>query len=150
MNVRNNGLHIQDIGEAKVAHMRWVKRASHLVSGYDIDKNFIPIEETACSFGKWFYSHGIFLLRDEKYEELMERIGEVHIQVHNYYREIYDIYFVMPQKRSLLHKIVTFSSKKVSTKDKEKAAEAYKLLEKTSTQLIELLEDLKTALKTYK
>lgn len=150
MNVRNNGLHIQDIAEAKVAHMRWVKRASHLVSGYDIDKNFVPIEETACSFGKWFYTHGIFLLRDEKYEDLMERIGELHIQVHDYYREIYDIYFVIPQKRSLLHKIVTFSSKKVSTKDKEKAIEAYKSLEKISTQLIELLEELKTALKTYK
>lgn len=150
MNVRNNGLHLQDIAEAKVAHMRWVKRASHLVSGYDIDKEFIPVEETNCNFGKWFYSHGIFLLRDEKYEELMERIGELHIQVHNYYREIYDIYFVMPQKRSLLHKIATLSSKKVSTKDKEKAAEVYKLLENTSTQLIVLLEELKRALKTYK
>lgn len=76
----------------------------------------------------------------------MTRFLEVHIQVHNYYREIYDIYFVMPEKRSLLHKIVTFSSKNVSTEDKEKAAEAYKLLEKTSAQLIELLEDLKTVL----
>ena len=150
MNIRNNGLHIQDINEAKVAHMRWVKRAKHLVSGYNIDINFVPVEETACNFGKWFYTHGIFLLRDERYEELMERIGELHIQVHNYYREIYNIYFVIPENRSLLKKIVTFSSKKVSTKDKEKAAEAFKSLEETSTQLIELLEELKSALKAYK
>ena len=149
MNIRNNGLHIQDINEAKVAHMRWVTRAKHLVSGYAKDKEYIPVEETECNFGKWFYTHGIFLLREEKYERLMERIGELHIEIHNYYREIYDIYFVMPSKRSLLNKMVTFNSKKVSAKDKEKALESYGLLEQTSTQLIELLEELKTALKTY-
>ena len=149
MYVRSNGLHIQDINEAKVAHMRWVTRAKRLVAGYNTDKDFIPVEETACNFGKWYYTHGIFLLRDEKYEKLMERIGELHIQVHNYYREIYDVYFVKPQNRSLLHKVATLSSKKISTKDKEKANESFGLLEQTSTELIALLGELKTALKTY-
>ena len=150
MYIRNNGLHIQDINEAKVEHVRWVKRANRLVSGHNTDINFIPVEETACNFGKWFYTHGIFLLRDEKYEALMERIGELHIQVHNYYRNIYNIYFVSPENRSFLKKIVTFSSKKVSTKDKEKAVGAFKSLEETSTQLLESLEELKSALKAYK
>jgi len=130
--------------------MRWVTKAKQLVSGYNVDKNFIPVEETACNFGKWYYTHGIFLLRDEKYEEVMERIGELHIQLHDYYREIYDIYFVKPQNRSLLHKMATLSSKKISTKDQEKAKESYALLEQTSTELIKLLDQLKTALKTYK
>jgi len=149
MYIRSNGLHIQDINEAKVAHIRWVQKASKLVSGYDVDKNFIPVEETACNFGKWYYTHGIFLLRDDKYEDLMEKIGQLHIELHDYYRIIYDIYFVMPQKRSLLHKVVSLSSKKISPKDEQRAAETYTLLEKTSTQLIALLEELKTALKSY-
>jgi len=57
------------------------------------------------------------------------------------YSNIYKIYFVMPEKRSLLHKIVTFNSKSISNKEKDEAKKYFNLLKKSSEDLIALLEN---------
>jgi len=134
---------LQELSKAKIAHMRWVKRADHLISGLPVDKEFIPLEATTCGFGKWFYGDmGNNLRTTERFKHLFEQIEFHHDNLHDNYSRIYNLYFVMPEKRSLLHKMVTFNSKKVSAKEKEEAKKYFEQLKKSSEDLIVLLERL--------
>ena len=132
---------LQELSKAKIAHMRWVKRADHLISDLPIDKEFIPLEATTCGFGRWLYGDvGNKLRITDRFQHLIEQIEFHHDNLHDTYSKIYNIYFVMPEKRSLLHKIVTFNSKKVSAKEKEEAKKYFKQLKKSSEDLIALLD----------
>jgi len=62
---------LQQIQDAKTAHIRWVKRADHLVSGLPVDKDFIPLESTTCAFGQWFYHDGVKLRLVPSIDNLM-------------------------------------------------------------------------------
>jgi len=136
---------IQELNSAKIAHMRWVKRADHLISGLPVDKEFIPLEPTTCGFGKWFYGEvGQKLRLEEEFKSIIEQIEFHHDNLHDVYGEIYKIFFIMPEQRSLLHKIMTFNSKKVSDKEKAKAKDYFHSLQKSSTELLALLEKLET------
>jgi len=139
---------IQELNNAKIAHMRWVKRADHLISGLPVDKEFIPLESTTCGFGKWLYGEvGQKLRLEEEFKSIIEQIEFHHDNLHDVYGEIYKIFFVMPEQRSLLHKIMTFNSKKVSDKEKAKAKDYFHSLQKSSTELIALLEKLEIRVK---
>jgi len=132
---------LQELSKAKVAHMRWVKRADHLISDLPVDKEFIPLEATTCGFGQWLYKGSGSELRSlEKFKYIIEQIEFHHDNLHELYSNIYKIYFVMPEKRSLLHKIVTFNSKTISAKEKGEAKKYFTLLKKSSEDLIELLD----------
>jgi len=140
---------IQELNSAKVAHMRWVKRADHLISGLPVDKEFIPLEPTTCGFGRWLYGEvGQKLRVEEEFKSMIEQIEFYHDSLHDVYGEIYKIFFVMPEKRSLWQKILTFNSKQVTKKEMEKAREYFLSLQKTSTELVTLLERLETVVKT--
>jgi hypothetical protein len=139
---------LQELSSAKIAHMRWVKRADHLISGLPVDKEFIPLESTTCGFGKWLYGEvGQKLRLEEEFKSIIEQIEFHHDNLHDVYGEIYKIFFVMPEQRSLLHKIITFNSKKVSEKEKMRAKEYFHSLQKSSTDLIGLLEKLESMVK---
>lgn len=150
MSVFNNSTILQELTQAKIAHGRWVRRADHLVSGLPVDKEFIPLEATTCGFGKWFYTSGTQLRQHKDYASLMEQIEVYHDDLHTYYGEIYKLYFVMPEKRSILHKVMTFNSKKISKKEEELAKVYYQKLEYISGKLVELLTELESAIKKYK
>ena len=134
---------LQELSNAKIAHMRWVKRADHLISGLPVDKEFIPLEPTTCGFGKWLYGEvGNKLRLDETFKSTIEQIEFHHDNLHDVYGQIYKVFFVIPEQRSFLHKMLTFNSKKVSEKEKAKAREFFHSLQKSSTELIALLEKL--------
>jgi len=134
---------LQELSKAKIAHMRWVKRADHLISDLPVDKEFIPLEATSCGFGKWLYTGtGSELRSVDKFKYIIEQIEFHHDNLHDLYSNIYKIYFVMPEKRSLLHKIVTFNSKAITSKEKDEAKKYFNLLKKSSEDLIALLENL--------
>jgi len=140
---------LQELSNAKIAHMRWVKRADHLISGLPVDKEFIPLESTTCGFGKWLYGTvGQKLRLEDEFKSIIEQIEFHHDNLHDVYGEIYKVFFVMPEQRSLLHKIITFNSKKVSEKEKSKAKEYFHSLQKSSTELIALLEKLELLVKS--
>jgi hypothetical protein len=132
---------LQELSKAKIAHMRWVKRADHLISGLPVDKEFIPLEATTCGFGKWLYGDiGSKLRVNEKFKHLIEQIEFHHDNLHDVYSRIYTIYFVVPQKRSLLYKIVTFNRKEVSKKEQEEAKKYFESLKRSSEELLALLD----------
>jgi hypothetical protein len=139
---------VQELSNAKIAHMRWVKRADHLISGLPVDKEFIPLEPTTCGFGRWLYGEvGQKLRLSSEFQSLIEQIEFHHDTLHDVYGEIYKIFFVVPEKRSLWHKILTFNSKTVSKKEMERARGYFHSLQKTSTEMIKLLEKLEVLVK---
>ena len=132
---------LQEVSQAKIAHMRWVKRADHLISDLPVDKEFIPLEATNCGFGRWLYSETASQLRvTETFKYMLEQIEFHHDNLHDAYSKIYKIYFIMPEKRSLLHKLVTFNSKTVSDEEKVEAKKYFEILKKSSEDLIALLD----------
>lgn len=128
--------------------MRWVKRADHLISGLPVDQEFIPLEPTTCGFGRWLYGEiGQSLRVSDEFKSYIEQIEFHHDTLHDVYGEIYKIFFIMPEKRSLFHKILTLNSKTVSKKEMEQAKNYFHSLQKTSTELIRLIEKLEVAVK---
>lgn len=128
---------LQYIADAKKAHMRWVKRAEHLISGLPIDKDFIPLDNTKCGFGEWLYDTGEKLKLLVELENIMIELEDHHTAVHDAYMDIYKIYFVIPENRSILEKL--FKSNKIDDEDKEKAKTHFKYLKKSSNDLLETL-----------
>jgi hypothetical protein len=140
MTINDKSSLLQELSHAKIAHMRWVKRADHLISGLPVDKESIPIESTSCAFGKWLYNMSASVRINESFKYLIEQIEFHHDNLHDNYISIYKIYFVMPKNRSFLYKIMTFNSHEVSEEEKILAKNYYKMLKKSSDELLALLD----------
>lgn len=148
---------LQYIYDAKRAHKEWVRKADRLVNGLDgyqgkkvtlnVDKTFIPLNSSSCAFGKWFNTYAEHLAKFDSIGRFINRIEEHHNTLHETYAHIYSIFFIIPEKRSIIHKIVTFNSKKVSESEKEKARIHLEYLKKSSKELIEVLEVLEDKIK---
>ena len=138
---------LQQTSDAKIAHVRWVKRAEHLISGLPVEKEFIPLEPTSCVFGKWFYSQGSQLRRLDSLKEVMAQIEKYHDELHDTYGKIYKIYFLLPNNRSLWHKILTFNSKEVTKAEQKEAEDYYKHLKQTSDTLLFFVDELEKKVK---
>jgi hypothetical protein len=138
----NRSSTLQGIYDAKKAHLRWVKRAKHLVEGLPVDKEFIPLHPTSCIFGKWLYSKGDILKEISKTSNIMEELEKQHNEIHETYANIYKIFFLLPNNRSFIHKLFTFNSKQISKSEKEKAQIYFKQLRRNSEELIETLDQL--------
>ena len=136
---------LQETTQAKIAHKRWVKRADHLISGLPVDKEFIPLEATSCGFGKWLYGQGTELRTLEATRYIVDEIEHHHDELHDLYGEIYKIYFIIPENKSFLSKVLTFNSKKVTEKDKEKAKAYFRQLKQSSEELLALIDKLEVA-----
>lgn len=141
----NKAAILQEITKAKIAHKRWVKRADHLISGLPVDKEFIPLVATSCGFGRWLYGQGTTLRTIEATKYIIEEIEHHHDDVHDAYAQIYNIYFIIPENKSFLSKVFTFNSKKVSKKDIETAKKYFTQLERSSDELLALLDKLEKA-----
>jgi hypothetical protein len=149
---------LQHLYDAKYAHKDWVKKAERLVKGlngykgdsveWEVDKTFIPLDSTDCDFGKWFRSHSTHLSRLDKIGSFVNRIEEHHNQLHETYADIYAIFFVIPQNRSLLHKLLTFNSKKISAEEREKAKIHLTYLKRSSKELLEVIDVLESKIKS--
>jgi len=150
--VSNKGVMLQKIYDAKRAHKEWVNKANKLVNGLDgyqgkkvnldVDQTFIPLDSSSCAFGQWFDTYAMRLAKFESIGRFINRIEQHHNALHETYSKIYTIFFVMPEKRSILHKIFTMNSKKVSESEREKAKIHFEYLKKSSQELLEVLEIL--------
>jgi hypothetical protein len=155
--VSNKASMLQHIYDAKRAHKEWVRKADRLVHGLDgyqgkkvdlnVDKTFIPLDSASCAFGKWFETYAVPLSKFDSIGRFINRIEEHHNALHDTYSHIYAIFFVVPEKRSLLHKILTMNSKKVSELEREKAKIHLEYMKKSSKELIEVLEVLEDKIK---
>jgi len=140
---------LQHVFDAKKAHLRWVKRARHLVEGLPVDKEFVPLKATSCLFGKWLYSEGVVLNQISKTNKLMQKIELMHNELHDTYQNIYEIFFINPNEKSLIHKFFTLNASKVSNNEQEKAKIYFKYLQRASEELMSLLTELEKEIKTF-
>ena len=138
---------LQHICNAKKAHLHWVKRARHLVEGLPVNKDFIPLEATSCHFGKWFYSEGRHLQKLESTSKLIQNIEREHDRLHESYKNIYKIFFIVPEQKSLLQKIFLFNYHSVSNNEQEQAKIYFQYLKRTSEELIDTLTQLEEKIK---
>ena len=148
---------LQNVYDAKRAHKEWVRKADRLVNGLDgfqgkkvdlnVDKTFIPLDSSSCRFGQWFNMHAAHLSKFDSIGRFMDRIEEHHDALHSTYNHIYSIFFVQPEKRSIIHKILTMNSKKVTDLEREKAKIHFEYLKKSSNELLEVLEILEDKIK---
>ncbi len=78
---------LKELRKAKAAHIKWRSYAYAMVAGLDIDEEYVPLEHTDCSFGKWYYTLG-----KEHFGSLDTFAGiEVpHKILHKIYSKIYD------------------------------------------------------------
>ena len=155
--VSNKATMLQNIYNAKRAHQEWVRKADRLVNGLDgykgkkvkfnVDKTFIPLDSSSCKFGQWFDTYAVHLAKFDSVGEFINTIEQHHNTLHDTYAHIYSIFFIIPEKRSLLHKILTINSKKVSTSEKEKAKIHLDYLKLSSQELLNSLEILEDKIK---
>ncbi len=135
----------QNLIDAKEAHIKWVRRAKHLVENLPLSEDMIPVDSTECSFGCWFHKEASRLKVLRGFEELVEEIDALHTKLHDIYIRIYKIYFV-DTKRSWLLKAILGEKKEVPAHKQEEAQHHFLELEGVSSKLIKKIEQLERAL----
>lgn len=83
-----NDIILKELRKAKAAHIKWRSYAYAMVSGLDIDEEYLPLEHTDCAFGKWYHGAG-----KEHFGHLdtYAGISVPHKILHKIYSKIYDL-----------------------------------------------------------
>jgi len=122
----------EQIRKAKMGHKRWVSYAKAIHMGIPVDKNAVPMLETECGFGKWYYGEG------QAFSELAsyQAIEQPHAMLHNQYMRLF-------KARRKPRKTGLFVSKKSAIKEKNEA------LDKMMDQLLQISDLLMQGLKDF-
>lgn len=131
---------LEELRLARSAHIEWVERARMVIEGVEIAKEAVPVECTACRFGRWWYGHGqtLKVLRNNN-ADTMDKIEVSHRTIHELYLEIFKIYFVAPQKR--WYSVLTdWMPRKIAMRDKVLSRGYYRQIEAHSRELLEALQ----------
>lgn len=137
---------LKNIRNAKNAHLKWVKRAKHLVLGLPISNEMIPLNPTSCEFGSWLYRDGFKCKVLSRLANELNEIEKNHVRLHDVYLHIYQIYFV-DEQRSFLSKLVLGKKKIVSYREKKDAQLFYNQLEFISRVLNQNLDDFEKSVR---
>jgi len=127
---------LRNIRAARRAHVVWVQRAKSLVNGLPVTKEQIPLEVTACEFGRWFYCDGQILLSIFT-EDAVKQVEEKHKALHDIYMKIFKIYF-STVNQSFFARLLKYK-RVVSESEKFIAHEELINLEEVSSELISYL-----------
>ncbi len=121
---------------AKEAHIYWVNKAESLIRGIEIEESIIPVKETDCKLGCWFYSERQKLsnLRNNP-QENVDLVESLHKNLHSEYAKIYYIYYVK-DTRGFFSKLFK-KKKKISENDKKIAKEYFENLSDISIDLLD-------------
>ena len=120
----------EQIRKAKMGHKRWVSYAKAIHMGIPVDKNAVPMLETECGFGKWYYNEGQAFSGLSSYQA----IEQPHAMLHNQYMRLF-------KARRKPRKTGLFVSKKMAIKEKNEG------LDKMMDQLLQVSELLMQGLK---
>jgi len=149
---------LQRIENATRAHRTWIKHVDRLVNGIDgfrgekvtlqLDKKFIEQENSALEFEEWINTYSIHLARIPTIGRFIQRIEQHHNQLNETYADIYKIFFIKPQNRPLMYKILTLNNKKISSVEREQAKIYFKYLVHSSNELLEVMSILEEKIKS--
>ena len=129
---------LNNLREAKAAHIRWHALAKQLAMGLSNDDN-LPKMYTDCTFGKWFYRSGQFISNLPGFSE----IEPLHIELHDTYAKIYQMY-LSPVKKKLFSS--TNKAEKIKTDNLNLLVDD---LKKTSTALIDKIDKLEKSILSF-
>ncbi|OIO69242.1 MAG: hypothetical protein CO186_12860 [Zetaproteobacteria bacterium CG_4_9_14_3_um_filter_49_83] len=124
---------MEKLNNARLAHLRWVARAEGLLAGLSLDKNQVPVMQTDCEFGQWYFGPGRSLNKLASFRAL----EEPHELLHKTYMQIFNLLYG-EDDRSMLGKL--FGSSK-SHKGKQ-LEEGRKLLPSLKGQSEILLKNI--------
>ncbi len=126
------------IRKARVGHKRWMSYAKAIIMGLPLDKKAVPLIETDCSFGKWYYGEGQIFSSLETFEA----IEDPHTLLHGLYMKLYKLQKEPPKGGFI------FTPKRLNEKKRKKEMEKITLqMEATSNLLLEALKDLENEIK---
>lgn len=89
---------LEKLRRAKGAHIKWRAYAQALVSGVVVSEDNIPVEHTACAFGKWYHGAGRQQL---SHLAAYEGVATPHEMLHAIYKRIFDVLHTPPSRRGL-------------------------------------------------
>jgi hypothetical protein len=78
---------LEKIRHAKTGHKRWMSYAKAIHMGIPVEKEAVPVIETDCDFGKWYYGEGQIFSKLDSFKA----IEEPHSMLHQKYMEIYRV-----------------------------------------------------------
>ena len=126
---------LKQVEAARIAHAKWLRRAKHLIENMPVTSGMLPIDSTACEFGKWFYSEGLKYKNIPRLTVMLERIDALHEEIHAIYLNIYKIYFVSLKRSWVMSKILD-SHKAPNLEQQKSAYKHYIQLEDVSVLLM--------------
>lgn len=77
---------INELNNAKNAHVLWFANAMALSVGTDPGNSSVPKKHTECTFGKWYYGVG----QENNKINAYNAIDNVHKKLHDKYNEIFN------------------------------------------------------------
>jgi len=123
---------IDQLHSASYEHKKWLNKIKVLVSGINVDKESIPLNETDTPFGKWLYRDAmVFSTQNSK--SVLEDITGLYSQCYETYLKIYGLMF-MGKEGGFLQGL--FSNKKASHSEILLAQKYYEELVVISDALI--------------
>ncbi len=78
---------LEKLRKAKLGHKRWISYAKAMHMGIEVDDKAIPMLETNCEFGKWYYNDGQVFSDLDSYQA----IEGPHSLLHHTYMELYTV-----------------------------------------------------------
>ena len=127
---------IGKLRDAKKAHRRWVSNAQILMQGVPVKNDQLPLNETECGFGHWYYGEGQALRSYPVYRN----IEAPHTALHTTYLQIFDLLF-RERKVSLFSRMLGKKAEP-SPAELESARRLFTVLNAESLKIMELLDEL--------
>jgi len=123
---------LEQVRKAKLGHKKWLSYAKAMHMGINVDKDAVPMIETECDFGKWYYGDGQIFSDLESFQA----IEEPHGLLHQTYMKLY-------KARRKPIKSGLFVSKNKARNEKQKS------LDNIMNQLIQIGQMLMDRLKEF-
>jgi len=125
--------------DAKRAHIGWVSNARAIIEGMPLQKEQVPINETECTFGKWYFGDGQMLSHLREYQA----ISESHEKLHGQYLEIFTLLFQNNHKeKTTLFQKLFGSTSDAGDEHRNQAREKFHFLKETSMEISKKLDAL--------
>jgi len=127
---------IGKLRDAKKAHRRWVSNAQILMQGVPVKNDQLPLNETECGFGQWYYGEGQAL---RKYS-VFRAIEAPHTALHSTYLQIFDLLF-RERKVSLFGRLLGKKAEPTQA-ELDEAKKLFSALNAESLKIMNLLDEL--------
>ena len=127
---------IGKLRDAKKAHRRWVSNAQILMQGVPVKNDQLPLNETECGFGAWYYGEGQAL----KSHGVFKAIEAPHTALHTTYLQIFNLLF-RERKVSLFGRLLGKKAEP-SQAELDEARKLFSVLNAESMKIMDLLDKL--------